>query len=204
MKCCGAVVARYGDDALSPSAFVVPMVWCQLALLIYGLMLVIHGMLQGYDLTHRNEHAWFTKLHLHFFLMVENFWQLWSLSCLIILQIIKQHIHSITRLDSTQLIHALPTLWTSTQIAESAAMIVQPILIGFFIQWMLGDERNSEVWQGIALGAGIVVVNFLQAVAHHLLYYHTMKTGWNCRIAFTGESPYNMLMNATVARCVLK
>jgi len=44
----------------------------------------------------------------------------------------------------------------------------------------------AQVWQGVALGAGIVIVNFLQAVTHHLLYYVTMKAGWNCRIAFTG------------------
>ena len=30
-------------------------------------------------------------------------------------------------------------------VAESATMIAQPILIGYFIGWMLGDEKNSAV-----------------------------------------------------------
>jgi ATP-binding cassette subfamily C (CFTR/MRP) protein 4 len=66
---------------------------------------------------------------------------------------------------------------------ESAAMIAQPILIGYFIEWMLGD---GPLWEGIALGCGLVLASFAQAVVHHLLYYTTMKSGWNCRIAFTG------------------
>lgn len=66
---------------------------------------------------------------------------------------------------------------------ESATMIVQPILIGYFIEWMLGD---GPLWQGILLGLGLVLASFLQAVVHHILYYTTMKGGWNSRIAFTG------------------
>eukprot|EP00038_Savillea_parva_P031360 m.85584 g.85584 ORF g.85584 m.85584 type:complete len:1326 (-) comp9635_c0_seq3:82-4059(-) len=67
--------------------------------------------------------------------------------------------------------------------AESATMIAQPILVGYFVEWMLGTQ---PVWHGVLLGIGLIVASFAQAITHHLLYYETMKGGWNCRIALTG------------------
>ena len=66
---------------------------------------------------------------------------------------------------------------------ESVTFIAQPLLLGGFIKWL---EKDGEISEGVVLGLGLVLASFLQALVHHLLYYETMKMGWNLRIAFTG------------------
>ena len=83
----------------------------------------------------------------------------------------------------TTLVRRHIVLLYAHQAAESATMIAQPILVGYFVEWMLGTQ---PVWHGVLLGIGLIVASFAQAITHHLLYYETMKGGWNCRIALTG------------------
>tara|TARA_B110000208_G_scaffold80804_1_gene103158 strand:+ start:427 stop:3246 length:2820 start_codon:yes stop_codon:yes gene_type:complete len=91
-------------------------------------------------------------------------------------------------------------------LAESVLRIVQPVILGSFIGWMVDPSkfRLSASWtvqfdDGMSgarsagrylIGAFWVVLLLLAALAqiavHHQLYFYTMRAGWNIRLATTG------------------
>eukprot|EP00056_Hartaetosiga_gracilis_P018850 m.12141 g.12141 ORF g.12141 m.12141 type:complete len:1358 (-) comp7126_c0_seq2:2775-6848(-) len=67
---------------------------------------------------------------------------------------------------------------------ESIAYLLQPLLLRWFVLW-LGDE-DQELWRGIVIALFIGVVSVYQTLVHHVLYYFTMRLGWNLRIGMIG------------------
>ena len=84
--------------------------------------------------------------------------------------------------------------WTSGFwcFAESATRISQPVLLGFFLDWLTSGE-SGDVHIGLMWAGSIAFVAFVQALIHHQLYYDTMKLGWNVRIAMSGLIHRKML-----------
>lgn len=68
---------------------------------------------------------------------------------------------------------------------ESVTRIAQPVLLGFFLEWLTGDDAE-DVLIGLVWAGSISIVAFIQAIIHHQLYFYTMRGGWNARMAFSG------------------
>ena len=70
--------------------------------------------------------------------------------------------------------------------AESATFIVQPILLGIFVDWLEethGDPELDSYRKGAGVAAGLIVASFLQAVTHHDLYGQTHITNSSIKMA---------------------
>eukprot|EP00940_MAST-03C_sp_MAST-3C-sp2_P000992 g992.t1 len=80
------------------------------------------------------------------------------------------------------------SFWISAMwaLAESITRISQPVLLGFFLEWLTKDEGDRDVGIGMLWAASIALVAFIQAIIHHQLYFYTMRAGWNARMAFSG------------------
>jgi ATP-binding cassette, subfamily C (CFTR/MRP), member 4 len=75
---------------------------------------------------------------------------------------------------------------------ESMTRISQPVLLGFFLDWLTSSNSN-DLYRGLIWAGSIALVAFIQALIHHQLYYDTMKLGWNVRIAMSGLIHRKML-----------
>jgi hypothetical protein len=93
--------------------------------------------------------------------------------------------------------------WT---LGESVCRIVQPMILGSFIGWLVDPStlRLSKTWKWelapevagsrsvgrYAMGASWVLLLLLAALSqiavHHQMYFYTMRAGWNIRLATTG------------------
>lgn len=72
---------------------------------------------------------------------------------------------------------------------ESLAFIAQPVLLGVFITWLEDHAGRTDMESygvGVGLAFALIATSFYQAVVHHLLYFQTMRLGWNVRTGFTG------------------
>lgn len=67
---------------------------------------------------------------------------------------------------------------------ESATRIGQPVMLGVFLEWLTSDKVNS-LTTGLGISFGLTLIAFLQIYIHHLLYFYTMRGGWNARLACT-------------------
>ncbi|EDQ85993.1 uncharacterized protein MONBRDRAFT_34017 [Monosiga brevicollis MX1] len=77
-------------------------------------------------------------------------------------------------------------------LCESAFALIQPVLVFWFVQWLEGntDYGNDYGW-GIVIA--LATASFMQAITHHLLYFETMRLGWNMRIGMTGLVHHHLL-----------
>jgi ATP-binding cassette subfamily C (CFTR/MRP) protein 4 len=70
--------------------------------------------------------------------------------------------------------------WT---ISEHAMMLLQPILLNLFLQFLVSSDQPIST--GLLLSLSLFAVSFLQSTFHHQTYYTTMRAGWNLRISLT-------------------
>lgn len=71
---------------------------------------------------------------------------------------------------------------------EAATFIGQPVILRYFLNWLTDDTLPVDYGLGWGLAVAMVVTSLLQALTHHLLYFQTMRLGWNLRIGFIGTS----------------
>ena len=69
-------------------------------------------------------------------------------------------------------------------LGESATRIGQPVMLGFFLEWLTSNQVH-DLAQGLWLSLGLSLLAFLQIYIHHLLYFYTMRGGWNARLSCT-------------------
>ena len=65
-------------------------------------------------------------------------------------------------------------------VGESTTMIAQPVIMAYIITWIKSD--TNDYTEGIVFSSALAFTAFAQAVIHHQLYYHTMRTGWCIRM----------------------
>ena len=68
---------------------------------------------------------------------------------------------------------------------ESCTRIGQPVMLGIFLEWLTSSSQILHLSQGISIGLGLSCVALLQIYIHHLLYFYTMRGGWNARMSMT-------------------
>ena len=71
---------------------------------------------------------------------------------------------------------------------ESVTRIMSPIFLKFLLQYLNDEEKNSNslLASGWFPALGIIVSSLLQVIVHHILFYYTMRGGWNLRTATSG------------------
>ena len=74
----------------------------------------------------------------------------------------------------------LAGFWT---ILEHVCMILQPILLSLFLNFLVSSTSPAST--GYLYASLLFVTSFLQAAFHHQTYYTTMRAGWNLRISLT-------------------
>jgi len=77
-------------------------------------------------------------------------------------------------------------VWT---FLESACRLVQPLLLRGFLHALTAGQLERLY----SCAAGLVLASLAQAVVHHQLYFCSMCTGWNLRIAVTGLLHWKLL-----------
>lgn len=70
---------------------------------------------------------------------------------------------------------------------EAATFVLQPVVLRFFLNWLTSPTIPVDYGVGWGLAAAMIVTSLLQALTHHLLYFQTMRLGWNLRIGFIGR-----------------
>ena len=70
-------------------------------------------------------------------------------------------------------------------------MLAQPIILRYFVSWLLNGQAKQET--GLLLAAALWLVSLSLAIDHHALYFFTMRMGWNLRIGMTGAVNWKVL-----------
>ncbi|CAN0150351.1 unnamed protein product, partial [Phaeothamnion confervicola] len=73
-------------------------------------------------------------------------------------------------------------------ILESVCKISQPVVLRELLSWMGGESasgHNAE-WYGWAMALTLGGLGMVQTGIHHVLFYYTIRAGWNLKNATMG------------------
>ena len=70
-------------------------------------------------------------------------------------------------------------------LGESATRIGQPVMLGLFLEWLTDPDAVRNLNVGLLISFGLASIAFVQIYVHHLLYFYTMRGGWNARLSCT-------------------
>jgi ATP-binding cassette, subfamily C (CFTR/MRP), member 4 len=68
---------------------------------------------------------------------------------------------------------------------QSIGKIAQPVMLRYLVAWLSGTASNNSTWFGWTIAVAMGVVALLQTFIHHVLFYCSMRLGWNWKMGIS-------------------